>query len=61
MSKSKKMILWVVVKVQSGIPVGVEVFQNQKEAEITQKNWRSKMHPENDETGLFEVENYFRI
>jgi len=47
--------LWVVVIVESGIPVIVEAYRNIQHAKIREKFWRKHMHPENDETGVFEV------
>lgn len=49
-------LLWVVVKVQSGIPVTVEAYRDRQSAEIREQFWRKYMHPENDETGIFEVQ-----
>ena len=46
----------VLVKVESGIPVSVEAFHEKKKAEQREKHLRKRMHPDNDETGLFEIE-----
>lgn len=47
--------LWIVVKVESGIPVEVEVFPDRESAEARDKILHEQMHPENDEIGIFEV------
>jgi len=49
-------LLWVVVKVESGIPVMVEVYRDRQSAEIREQSLRKYMHPENDETGVFEIQ-----
>lgn len=46
---------WVVVLVQSGIPVSAEVYQNWKAGVRREKTLRSRMRPDNDEIGIFEV------
>ena len=61
MKASKKMpekqpeLLWVVVKVESGIPVMVEAYWDRESAETREQFWRENMRPEYDETGVFEV------
>ena len=47
--------LWVVVKVESGIPVTVEAYQDRRAAEMREQDLRNDMHPENDETGIFQT------
>jgi hypothetical protein len=47
--------LWVVVKVESGIPVMVEAYLNKQPAKMRNRFLRKHMHPENDETGIFEI------
>jgi len=49
-------LLWVVVKVESGIPVLVEVHQDEQSAEMREQSLRKYMRPENDETGVFEIQ-----
>jgi hypothetical protein len=49
-------LLWVVVEVASGIPVTVEVYQDKQSAGKREQLLRAHMHPENDETGVFEVQ-----
>jgi len=46
---------WVVVKVESGIPVVVETFSRLEDAERQEDEWRLRMNPDNDETGIFEA------
>lgn len=48
--------LWIVVKVESGIPVTVEAYRDGLTAETREQSLRWCMHPENDETGIFEVQ-----
>lgn len=48
-------LLWAVVKVESGIPVAVEAYRDRQSAETREQFLRRYMHPENDETGVFEV------
>ena len=47
--------LWVVVEVQSGIPVTAEGFLAWEPAEQREKYLRERMNPENDEIGVFEI------
>jgi len=49
-------LLWVVVKVESGIPVMVEAYRDKQSAEVRERSLRKCMHPENDETGVFEIQ-----
>jgi hypothetical protein len=49
-------LLWVVVKVESGIPVMVEAYGNKESAKMREQSLRKYMHPENDETGVFEIQ-----
>jgi hypothetical protein len=53
--KEKQERIWVVVKVESGIPVTVEAYRNRQSAEKRERFWRENMHPENDETGVFRI------
>jgi len=48
--------LWVIVKVESGIPVTVEAYEDERSAKAREQVLRKHMHPENDETGIFVVE-----
>ena len=56
MSEKQPELLWVVVKVESGIPVTVEAYRDRLSAEMREKSLREHMHPENDETGVFGVQ-----
>lgn len=47
---------WVVVMVQSGIPVQVEAYRDRQHAETRERLWRERMRPDNDEVGIFEVQ-----
>lgn len=46
---------WVVVKVESGIPVIVQTFSRLEDAKRLEDEWRLRMNPDNDETGIFEA------
>lgn len=45
--------LWVVVQVKSGIPVSVDAFSKESEAETYKEQLQQELNPENDEAGLF--------
>ncbi len=47
--------VWVVVLVQSGIPVAAEIYRDEQSAKMRESFLRKSMHPESDETGVFEV------
>lgn len=47
--------LYLVVYVYSGIHVSAELYRNRRAAEKREKALRQEMHPENDETAIFEV------
>ena len=47
--------LWVVVKVESGIPVSAEAYCSESHAVLREQALRKNMHPENDEVGVFET------
>ena len=46
---------WVVVKVESGMPVDVQTFSRLEDAKQQEDEWRLRMNPDNDETGIFET------
>jgi len=48
--------LWIVVKVESGIPVAVEAYSDRRSAEMREQAWRERMNPDDDESGVFEVQ-----
>jgi len=56
MPKEQTELLWAVVKVESGIPVTVEAYRDRQSAEMREQSLREDMHPENDETGVFEIQ-----
>ena len=47
--------LWVVVEVQSGIPVGVNAYLNKRSAVRREQALRKRMRPDYDEVGIFNV------
>jgi len=47
--------VWVVVEVDSGIPVLTEVFANREKAEKREHKLRMEMRQDYDEVGLFEA------
>jgi len=56
MPQKQSELLWVVVKVESGIPVMVEAYWDRQSAEMREQSLRKYMHPENDETGVFGIQ-----
>jgi hypothetical protein len=56
MAQEQLELLWVVVKVESGIPVMVEAYRDKRYAQMRERSLRKHMHPENDETGIFEIQ-----
>jgi len=56
MSGKQPESLWIVVKVESGIPVTVEAYRDRRSAEMREQAWRERMNSDNDETGVFEVQ-----
>ena len=54
--KEQTELLWAVVKVESGIPVIIEAYRDGQSAEMREQSLRKDMHPENDETGVFEIQ-----
>jgi len=48
-------LLWVVVKVESGIPVSVDACRVEPSATRRERLLRKRMGPENDATGGFRV------
>lgn len=46
---------WIVVEVNSGIPVGVQAFSNQDTAINYLESLRENLNPDNDEAGIFEI------
>lgn len=53
MNQFKSITIWIVVQVQSGIPVLAEVFQDETTARNREKELQAEMNPENDEVGVF--------
>jgi hypothetical protein len=47
--------IWVVVLVESGIPVSSEAFQKQDDAVHREQQLRAEMREEYDEVGVFET------
>jgi hypothetical protein len=45
--------LWILVEVRSGIPTGVQIFENAQSAQSREKELREDLNLENDETGIF--------
>ena len=55
MKTKKSSQVWVVVEVESGVPVLAEVFANRKTAERRERKLRMDMRQDYDEMGLFEA------
>ena len=47
---------WIVVEVNSGVPVEVKAFSNQDVATKYLEDLRQRLNPDNDEAGIFEIE-----
>ena len=47
---------WIVVEVNSGIPVEVQAFSNQETAIKYLESLRENLNLDNDEAGIFEVD-----
>jgi hypothetical protein len=53
MKKSRR--VWVVVEVESGIPVLAEVYSDRLSAEKREIKLRKELRPDYDEVGVFEA------
>ncbi|MBI2305275.1 MAG: hypothetical protein HYU86_11100 [Chloroflexi bacterium] len=53
MDKRDPTIVWIVVKVESGIPVCAEAFHHQSSAQEREAQLRAELNVESDEVGLF--------
>ena len=53
MTNELKLRLWVVVKVHSGIPICVELFQDEEGAWELERQIREDINPEYDEVDVF--------
>lgn len=58
MSRRRRERLWVVVKVESGIPALAEVYRSRRRAKLREQALRQNMPEDSDETGLFAAEPY---
>jgi hypothetical protein len=56
MSRKKSDTIWVVVSVESGVPVLVEAYRDEKIAKLRRRLLRRKINPDYDEVGAFAVE-----
>ena len=56
MPQKKTQTMWVVVLVESGIPVAVEAYRDQRTAQKRERLLRNDMREEYDAVGMFEVE-----
>jgi hypothetical protein len=54
MKTKKRLQLWTVVSVHSGIPCGIKHFVDEREAIKYSKRIRSQIDESKDEVGLFE-------
>lgn len=52
MPKEQVKSLWVVVKVESGVPVMVDAYLDSRSAGKREQFLRKNMHPENDGIGV---------
>jgi hypothetical protein len=55
--RNKKLYnLWVVVKVESGIPASIQAFRSIKSAERCERRLNMDLRADYDATGVFEVQ-----
>ncbi len=47
--------IWVVVKVESGIPTLVEAYRDKRTAKVRERSLRRDTNPDYDEVGAFQV------
>jgi hypothetical protein len=55
MPEGASKVVWVVVKVERGIPVDARAFRRAASAIKSEQSLRKGMNTENDETGVFRV------
>jgi len=55
MAQQANKSLWILVYVQSGIPVIVEAYLRKEDAEKRERYYRKDINPDNDETGIFQI------
>lgn len=48
-------VVWIVVEVQSGIPVAVKAFSSYELANEYSESLRKSLNPDNDEIGIFQI------
>ena len=56
MPSKKPDTIWIVVSVESGVPVLVEAYYDAKKAKSRRRSLRRKINPDYDEVSVFEVE-----
>lgn len=56
MTENASRSCFILVQVESGIPVGVEIFHEIEMAKSREIALRREMNPDNDEAAIFEVE-----
>ena len=56
MGAKKSEWVWVVVLVESGIPVLVEVYRDEETARIREQQLSEDIRPDYDQAGIFQVE-----
>jgi len=56
MAQKRPELRWVVVLVESGIPVLVEAYHGKVSAEQREESLREDMNEDYDETGVFEIQ-----
>lgn len=55
MKRRKDDMVWVVVLVESGIPIEAQVYRDWRAAKRKERSWRKQMDDTYDATGIFEV------
>jgi hypothetical protein len=53
--RTKKLPVWVFVRVERGIPVGAEAYKRRRHAEQRKVTWHKTMNEEYDAAAIFPV------
>ena len=56
MPSKKSDTIWVVVSVESRVPVSVEAYRDEETAKSRRRSLRRKINPDYDEVSVFDVE-----
>ncbi len=53
---AQKRKLWIVIQVQSGVPVAARAYRNPQSAAKRVTRWRKRMNLEDDEVCVFRIQ-----